>query len=284
MVYIRGMSRLFHVMSWLRREESPVRRQVVNRVMYDLIYSVPAVARGGFFNHGYHPPAPDMPPAPDLAESPLQAAYYDFALRVHPGPVARPMAVLDVGCGSGGGLLQAAACFPGARLAGIDQSGRGIRQARHRLRAISPAVELHRGSADKLPFADASFDRVVSVGLVGYVDHQAMLREIARVLRPRGIATLTGGTLDTPQSWTRQRLELAGRGVGLYAVRFTDTTPNCFAALEIDAARHAALIAKLPGFIRGYAREWAALPGSLRYRMYTEGRRQEFAMVFSKAD
>jgi SAM-dependent methyltransferase len=277
------MSRMFHLMDWLRSGRAPIRRSVVNRIMYDVIYSLPAVARGGFFNHGFHPPATDMALAPGLAHSPLQAAYYDFALRLHPGPSPAPAALLDIGCGSGGGLLQAAACFPGASLAGIDPSGRGIRQARRRLRAITPAVDLRRGSADRLPFPDASFDRVVSVGVIGYVDRAALLAEIARVLRPGGIASLTGGALDTPLSWLRQRLEAAGRDVGLHALRFTETTANCFAAVEIDGPRHAAMIEKLPGIIRGYAREWAALPGSLRHQMYLDRRRLEFGMVFVKA-
>lgn len=277
------MSRMFHLMSWLRSGRAPVSRGLVNRIMYDMIYSVPAVARGGFFNHGFHPPAPDMPLAPGLAESPLQAAYYDFALRLHPGPAPVPGSLLDIGCGSGGGLLQAAACFPGTRLAGIDQSGRGIRQARRRLRAITPGVDLRRGAADRLPFADASFDRVESVGVIGYVDRAALMAEIGRVLRPGGIASLTGGAMDTPLSWLRQRLEAAGREAGLHEVRFTETTANCFAAVEMDGPRHAAMIEKLPSVVRGYAREWAALPGSLRHQMYLDRRRLEFGMVFAKA-
>jgi SAM-dependent methyltransferase len=254
--------------------------------MYEAIYSVPAVARRGFFNGGYHPPAPRAIAAPGLETAVEQAAMYDFALRALPLEVApeaamRPVAnLLDIGCGAGGGLLYAAAAFPDARLAGLDASAVAIRHARRWLRPQAP--ELRRGSADRLPFAASRFDRVVSIGTLNYVDHHALMAEAARVLVPGGLLSLTGGSTDTPIGWTRQRLDRAAIRQGLVPRGFREITEPCFAAFLHQAPRNAALVARLPWFLRESAREWAVLPGSQRHMQYLAGRKREYAAVYEK--
>jgi len=280
------MAGLHDLVTRLRATGSGARRQWVNRLMYEVIYALPPVARGGFFNGGYHPPAPGAVAAPGLEAAVEQAAMYDFALRALPLEVApeaasRPVAsLLDIGCGAGGGLLYAAAAFPGARLAGLDTSGSAIRHARRWLRALGP--ELKRGSADRLPFSPASFDRVVSIGTLNYVDHHALMAEVARVLVPGGLLSLTGGSTDTPIGWTRQRLDRAAIRQGLVPRGFRNITEPCFAAFAQQAPRNAALVARLPWFLRGSAREWAVLPGTVRHAQYLEGRKREYAALYEK--
>src|SRR5256886_8374945 len=77
---------------------------------------------------------------------------------------------------------------------------------------------LVRGRAERLPFADASFDHVTFTYLLRYVDDPpATLRELARVIRPGGrLATLEFGVppgVVFPLWWlyTRTGLPLAGR-------------------------------------------------------------------------
>lgn len=92
--------------------------------------------------------------------------------------------VLDVACGTG--ALTAAAAervAPGGSVAGLDANPEMLAVAR-RKRA---AVEWHDGRAEALPFADASFDAVVSqFGLMFFDDRVAALREMWRVARPNG--------------------------------------------------------------------------------------------------
>jgi SAM-dependent methyltransferase len=277
------MARLFDLIARLRSGGSPGRQRMVHRLLYELIYSLPTVARDGFFNGGFDPPPEGCLTVPALASAPCQAAFYDFALRAHPGAgLPAPPSLLDIGCGPGGGLLYAAAAFPGAQLAGLDQSAMAVRAARRRLREILPRPELVQGRADRLPFADGRFARVVSIGTLSYVAPAPLLAEAARVLAPGGLLSVTGGSTDTPLGWTRSRLDRAALAVGLEPQRFTTITEPCFAALQRDAPRHAALVARLPWFLRDYAREWAVLPGSARHAMYRDGRKQEFAAVFAK--
>jgi arsenite methyltransferase len=97
-------------------------------------------------------------------------------------------AVLDVGCGSGWLVRLIARLVPQGRVAGIDVSDEMIRQARE-LAAGDERVRFEVGTADHLPFPDATFTRVVSIESAYYwPDPAAGLREIARVTAPGGSA------------------------------------------------------------------------------------------------
>ena len=95
--------------------------------------------------------------------------------------------VLDVATGTGmvaAELLSRCECS----VVGIDQSADMLSAARARF-ASEPAsrVELVRGQAESLPFADASFDALTVTYLLRYVDDPpATVAELARVLRPGG--------------------------------------------------------------------------------------------------
>lgn len=103
-------------------------------------------------------------------------------LRLRPGET-----VLDVGCGPGF-LLAEMAEEVGAhgKLSGIDASADMIAGARQRCQGIA-TVTLQEANALALPFADNTFDVVVSTQVYEYVaDIATALREAARVLRPGG--------------------------------------------------------------------------------------------------
>jgi SAM-dependent methyltransferase len=85
--------------------------------------------------------------------------------------------LIDVGCG--GGAHAAAYADAAWQVTGVDNSEEQLRFARSR------GVEVVRADAAALPFDDATFDAAVSTWLHTDVDDfPAVLREIARVLRP----------------------------------------------------------------------------------------------------
>jgi len=99
------------------------------------------------------------------------------------------MAVLDVGCGQGMDLIGYARA--GAHVTGIDLTPRHAELARSHLDALGLHGEVVVGDAESMPFADASFDRVSSNGVLHHTpDMGAALREIQRVLRPGGEARI----------------------------------------------------------------------------------------------
>ncbi len=95
----------------------------------------------------------------------------------------RPRSILDVGCGTGALAVRIAEALPRTRVVGCDFSSGMLRQAAAR----SSGVEWVRGDAGHLPFADGSFDVVVSTeAFHWFPDQPAALAELHRVLVPGG--------------------------------------------------------------------------------------------------
>ena len=103
--------------------------------------------------------------------------------------------VLDVACGTGALTVAVADCVEaGGAVLGLDANPEMLAVAR-RKRAD---IEWRDGRAESLPFADASFDAVVSqFGLMFFDDRAGALREMKRVLRPGGrLAVAVWDSLD----------------------------------------------------------------------------------------
>jgi SAM-dependent methyltransferase len=89
--------------------------------------------------------------------------------------------VLELGCGAA--QWSAALSEIGARVVGIDLSAKQLAQARR----TGVTVPLAQGSAEELPYRDASFDLVFcDHGALGFADPHRCVPEVARILRPGG--------------------------------------------------------------------------------------------------
>ncbi|HEU0304015.1 MAG TPA: class I SAM-dependent methyltransferase [Gaiellaceae bacterium] len=100
-----------------------------------------------------------------------------------------PGELLDVGMG--GGVLLAELDRRGWTVSGVDLAPAMVEAARARL--PHRASNLVEGSANALPFSDAAFDTLVATGVLEYalLDDEGVIAELARVLRPEGIAVLS---------------------------------------------------------------------------------------------
>jgi SAM-dependent methyltransferase len=97
-------------------------------------------------------------------------------------------AVLDVGCGTGSFSFTVLDAFKNVRVAGVDPSESYLAHAAHS--RGDPRVSFQVGDARSLPFADASFDRVVSMLVLNFVpEPERAVREWARVTKPGGTVT-----------------------------------------------------------------------------------------------
>jgi ubiquinone/menaquinone biosynthesis C-methylase UbiE len=106
--------------------------------------------------------------------------------------------VLDVGCGLGLFLIGAAKRLSTGRAVGIDKWQQEDLSGNHAagtldnatIEGVADKVEVHTGDARKLPFADASFDVVLSSMALHNIynagERQTAVREIARVLKSGG--------------------------------------------------------------------------------------------------
>jgi ubiquinone/menaquinone biosynthesis C-methylase UbiE len=118
------------------------------------------------------------------------------------GPVAG--AVLDVGMGPG--VICAELDDRGWEVSGIDLSPTMVEAARRRL--PHRRDRLVQGSIQRLPFEDQGFDAVVATGVVEYAvdDIDGAVAELARVLRPRGVAVVSFPNQTAPVSIWRGRV------------------------------------------------------------------------------
>jgi len=103
------------------------------------------------------------------------------------------LAVLDLGCGPGN-LLER---LEGGRVVGFDLSDYLLAQARARVQGRA-GFEVIKGDAERLPFPDGSFDRIVCSEVLEHVEKpEQVLREMRRVARSgaRVVITVPNETL-----------------------------------------------------------------------------------------
>lgn len=117
------------------------------------------------------------------------------------------MQVLEVGCGQGTLLNYLPGLGAGLTI-GLDASLESLRRARD----AAASLELERmvflhGDAEHLPFEDASFDRVLSIGVLHHTpDTAGSVRELHRVLSPGGRAIVMLYRSGNPKWWATKAL------------------------------------------------------------------------------
>ncbi|MGH2986435.1 MAG: methyltransferase domain-containing protein [Solirubrobacterales bacterium] len=170
-----------------------VGRPLAERLGYpaETLDRIPAEALASFAGVGYHL---------DLAE-------------LRPGD-----AVLDLGCGSGTDVFCAAVMIgEDARIVGVDFTDQQLAKAeRLQGRDGFDQVEFAEASIDALPFEDASFDAVISNGVINLspIKH-VVFAEAARVLRPGGRLAVADIVSAKPlRERTRRNVDLWAACVG----------------------------------------------------------------------
>lgn len=112
--------------------------------------------------------------------------------------------ILDIGTGPGHLLLAMRKAFPDALLVGIDISRTMITQAQRNIEIYGKKdsrIEIRLAGANALPFADATFDRVVStLSLHHWKEPIRGLSEAYRVLKVNGYALLYDLVSDMPKA------------------------------------------------------------------------------------
>jgi ubiquinone/menaquinone biosynthesis C-methylase UbiE len=111
--------------------------------------------------------------------------------------------VLDVGTGPGWLLLALQGSLPNVEIVGVDISAAMVRKAREHMAeaGFSGLIVIKEGAAAALPFADDSFDAVVSTGSMHHwKEPTAALNEIHRVLREGCYALLYDPVQNMPKA------------------------------------------------------------------------------------
>ena len=104
-------------------------------------------------------------------------------------PIVPGMRVLDVACGTGNVALPLARA--GAAVTGVDIATNLLEQGRERAASEGLAVTFDEGDAEQLPYADGSFDAVVTMfGAMFAPRPEVVASELARVLKPGGLLAM----------------------------------------------------------------------------------------------
>ncbi len=138
--------------------------------------------RQGAIKLGYDPAI--LAGLPDEALASFCGVGNPFAL----GPIKGGESVLDVGCGAGFDMVVASHFVRGmGKVCGIDMTPEMAEKARTNLRRAGVNGEIKVSGAESIPCSDASFDVVISNGVINLAPaKEEVFREIYRVLRPGG--------------------------------------------------------------------------------------------------
>src|SRR5467141_2202834 len=113
-----------------------------------------------------------------------------FVKRIGIAPGAR---VLDVACGTGNTAIPAARA--GASVTGVDIAPNLLSQARKRAAAEGLEIEFDEGDAEELPYADHSFDVVLTMfGAMFAPRPDRVAAELVRVCKPGGLIAMANWT------------------------------------------------------------------------------------------
>jgi len=126
-------------------------------------------------------------------ELPLWSAMFGLLL-LEEVPLANVTSVLDVGCGTGFPLIELAERLGrNVDVHGIDPWSSGLKRAAEKIESRGTTnVTLHEGNASAMPFADQTFDLIVSnLGVNNFDDRAAAIRECRRVARDGATLALT---------------------------------------------------------------------------------------------
>jgi len=156
---------------------------------------------------------------------------YLDALDVRPG-----QGVLEVSVGTGRNLRYLP---PEARYVGLDLSIGMLRVCRAKLRRWGRRADLVLGTAEHLPFADATFDTVLHVGGINFfIDPRGAVAEMARVVRPGGQVLVVDETERVARAYRRPATRPA---VDRPAADPTALVPPGMVAVELTSVAHGEL-------------------------------------------
>lgn len=148
-------------------------------------------------------PAPALPGQSDADsyadwEYRTSDAIVELFARARQGrPAEAGQRVLDLGSGLGGKTKRLREAAPDLRWAALDLAQEHLSQSR---RLHGDAVGWTRGDAAQLPFADASFDYLLSADTLEHLpDPRRVLRECARCLKPQGRFALLFNPWGSPR-------------------------------------------------------------------------------------
>jgi ubiquinone/menaquinone biosynthesis C-methylase UbiE len=135
--------------------------------------------------------------------------------------------VLDLGCGTGTLAIMVKQAYPATDVVGLDADPDMLKVASYKSRQLNAPVKFDMGFTNRLPYPDASFDRVLSSIMIHHLktpDKKETAREVFRVLKPGGQLHILD--FGKPVTWY-------GKILGPFLHRFEEANDNIDGSLPV---------------------------------------------------
>ena len=173
-------------------------------------------------------------------------------------------AILEVGCGRGGGLSYVKRYFSPASATGLDLNNKAIEFCKKHY--SNEHIKFLQGDAQDLIFEDNTFDIVINIESAHrYPQTDAFIYEVYRVLKPCGFLLFADFGNETDLLKLNAQLKKSN----LQFVKEEIITSNVVEALKLSTVERQKLIKKLiPKSLQGLSRNFAATEGSSTYNKF----------------
>lgn len=187
--------------------------------------------------------------------------------------------VLEVGSGRGGGASYITRYYKPKSYTGMDITPKSIEHCNKFYEDVE-GLDFKCGNAEKLPFADKSFDFVVNVESARcYNNQDAFFSEVARVLKDDGKLLLADMLYPKEMEGLKNMFDKAG----FKTIEENDISKNVVLALDKDSARREHLIdTKAPKFFQSSFKTFAGTVGTSRYNNFATGIFEYWSFILEK--
>ena len=156
--------------------------------------------------------------------------------------------VLDIGCGNGKNMLYGAQ-KKDLQMYGLEQS-RPLTEI-----CINQGLNVVQGDALHLPFDNESFDAIIIIAVIHHInplEHNKVLREIERVLKPNAQCLMTNWAVEQPEGARRQFI----RGLNMVLWKGKEDNPLPYWVMDKELALE--FINNLPDGLEFMNLDWEA--------------------------
>jgi ubiquinone/menaquinone biosynthesis C-methylase UbiE len=235
----------------------PAFRRIIWKPVYETIAKKFKVADWQFMNYGYAPNAYELPlslhPEDEVNRYSIHLYHYLVSILEVTGKE-----ILEVGSGRGGGANYINKYLKPGKITGLDIAHNAVRLANEKYATVG--LTFVQGNAEKLPFADESFDVVINVeSCHAYGSVPAFLKEVKRVLRPGGYFLCTDMRSPRGMQTLKNNLIITG----MHMRNEEDITSNVINAIELEeAVKQKRISDNIPKWMAKSFKEFAGVRGS----------------------
>ncbi len=263
---------------FLKLTDYPICRRLIWKPIYELLAKRFRVKDWSFMNFGYAPPDDEthlkLNPEDEINRYPIQLYHY-LAAKVN----LAGLEVLEVGSGRGGGAAFLKKYHHPQKVKGLDIAANAVTLANEHF--SSEGLHFVQGSAERLPFADESFDVVINVeSSHTYGSMPKFLSEVKRVLRTGGHLLCT----DIRTSGDVTAFRQAMHSCGMRVISEENISDHVRLAIELEEpVKQDRIKRHVPAFMRELFKQFAGVKGSKAHVNLKSGELVYYRFVLCKS-